>query len=325
MFPIHFAPLQGFTESAYRLAHYRFAPGIDTYYTPFLRIEKGNVREKDLRDLETDLRFIAETLDGASTDKQGTNSKRKPYHLIPQIIARDRAEFEILTKTVTGLGFTEIDINMGCPYPMQAKSGRGSGLLARPEKVREILDAINQFSSEKHIQFSIKMRIGYSEPNESLQLLPMLNDTSLAHITLHPRLGIQQYKGALDFNTFDQFYTDCKHPLLFNGDLANLQQIKYIETRYPKLSGIMIGRGLLANPVLAAQYAGIPCETPIDTLLKIHTEMLADYTGRLQGSAQILNKIRPFWTYTEIPKKIQKKIEKSRNLAEYLEAVNELS
>ena len=298
MLPIHFAPLQGFTESAYRLAHRKFAPGIHTYYTPFLRLEKGEVRAKDLRDLQTE----------------------HPYHLVPQIIVRDVAEFKTLTKTVIDLGFKEIDINMGCPYPMQTKSGRGSGILPHPEKVREILDAINA----SNIQFSIKMRLGLTSPEECLQLLPLLNEAPLAHITLHPRVGIQQYKGALDFETFDKFYSECKHPLIFNGDIADIKDIQYIETRYPKLAGIMIGRGLLANPVLAAQYAGLPCGTATETLLKIHADIAADFARRLQGNAQILDKIRPFWTYADLPKKIRKKIEKSKTFEEYLAAVNEI-
>ena len=298
MLPIHFAPLQGFTESAYRLAHSKFAPGIHTYYSPFLRLEKGDIRTKDLRDLQTE----------------------HPYHLVPQIIVRDVEEFNLLTKAVTELGFKEIDINMGCPYPMQTKSGRGSGILPHPEKVREILDAINT----SNIQFSIKMRLGQTSPEECLQLLPLLNEAPLAHITLHPRIGIQQYKGALDFETFDKFYSECKHLLIFNGDIADIKDIQYIETRYPKLAGIMIGRGLLANPVLAAQYAGLPCGTATETLLKIHADIAADYARRLQGNAQILDKIRPFWTYADLPKKIRKKIEKSKTFEEYLAAVNEI-
>ena len=305
MLPIHFAPLQGFTESAYRLAHSKFAPGIHTYYTPFLRLEKGEVRAKDLRDLQTE----------------------HPYHLVPQIIVRDVAEFNLLTKAVTELGFKEIDINMGCPYPMQTKSGRGSGILPHPEKVREILDAIKQLSqtTASAPKFSIKMRLGLNSPDECLQLLPLLNEAPLAHITLHPRVGIQQYKGALDFETFDKFYSECKHPLIFNGDITDLKQMNFIETRYPKIAGIMIGRGLLANPVLAAQYAGLPCGTATETLLKIHADIAADYARRLQGNAQILDKIRPFWTYADLPKKTRKKIEKSRTFEEYLEAVNELT
>ena len=306
MLPIHFAPLQGFTESAYRLAHSKFAPGIHTYYTPFLRLEKGEVRAKDLRDLQAE----------------------HPYHLVPQIIVRDVEEFNTLTKIVTELGFKEIDINMGCPFPMQTKSGRGSGILPHPEKVREILDSITRLSqaaATSDLKFSIKMRLGLTSPEECLQLLPFLNSAPLAHITLHPRIGIQQYKGALDFETFDKFYSECKLPLIFNGDIADLKQMNFIETRYPNLAGIMIGRGLLANPVLAAQYARLPCGTTTETLLKIHADIAADYARRLQGNAQILDKIRPFWTYADLPKKTRKKIEKSKTLDEYLEAVNELT
>ena len=305
MLPIHFAPLQGFTESAYRLAHSKFAPGIHTYYTPFLRLEKGEVRAKDLRDLQAE----------------------HPYHLVPQIIVRDVEEFNILTKAVTELGFKEIDINMGCPFPLQTRHGRGCGLLQHPDIVAEIMQRVSELSqadATSDLKFSIKMRLGLTSPEECLQLLPLLNSAPLAHITLHPRVGIQQYKGALDFESFDKFYSECKLPLIFNGDIADLKQMNFIETRYPRLAGIMIGRGLLANPILAAQYAGLPCGTATETLLKIHADVAADYARRLQGNAQILDKIRPFWTYADLPKKVRKKIEKSKTLDEYLEAVNDL-
>lgn len=38
--PIHFAPLQGYTEVFYRNAHATCFGGVDTYYTPFVRLEK---------------------------------------------------------------------------------------------------------------------------------------------------------------------------------------------------------------------------------------------------------------------------------------------
>lgn len=305
MLPVYFAPLQGFTEAAYRQAHRKFAPGVDVYYTSFLRLEKGEIRGKDLRDLKQD---------------------PLGYCLIPQIIVRDVEEFEKLTEGVAALGFREIDINMGCPYPMQTKSGRGSGLLPHPDRVREILKAVDRYSTGSDaLKFSIKMRLGLENRDEALSLIPYLNDTPLSHITLHPRLGTQQYKGALDFEGFEAFYRDCKHPLVFNGDLTEVRQIRYMEDRYPNLGGIMIGRGLLANPTLSAQYKGIPSDTPLNTLLKIHGEILANYRERLQGDAQILDKLKPFWTYAELPKKTKKKMEKSRKLDEYLAAVAELN
>lgn len=37
---IYAAPLQGFTEAAWRNAHEQTFGGVDAYYTPFIRLEK---------------------------------------------------------------------------------------------------------------------------------------------------------------------------------------------------------------------------------------------------------------------------------------------
>ncbi|WP_175552192.1 tRNA-dihydrouridine synthase family protein [Fibrobacter sp. UWH6] len=365
MLPVYFAPLQGFTESAYRRAHFLHAgpkageSGIAAYYTPFLRVEKGAAREKDLRDLQQDLEFIksqqsnichCENADYSSSDDEAPHF----YNVVPQVICKDAAEFRILVDDIQKLKkdcgfapdevFPQIDINMGCPFPMQAKSGRGSGILPRVDAVREILQEVARRSGQQTdaaLTFSIKMRLGYTSPDECLALLPLLNEAPLAHITMHPRTGIQQYKGALDFAAFEAFYSQCRHPVIFNGDVTSLSDIQAIERRFPNLKGIMIGRGLLANPALAVQFqAQSPAQSqtsPLSALLKIHDSILDNYRKRLQGDAQILDKLRPFWTYPAeaaqtqpqnsesiLPKRIIKKIAKARNLSEYLDAVDDL-
>ena len=49
--PIHLAPLQGYTEAAYRNAHAAVFGGVDVYHTPFVRIDRGEFRHKDVRDI----------------------------------------------------------------------------------------------------------------------------------------------------------------------------------------------------------------------------------------------------------------------------------
>lgn len=365
MLPVYFAPLQGFTESAYRRAHFLHAgpmageSGIAAYYTPFLRVEKGAAREKDLRDLQQDLEFIksqqsnichCENADYSSSDDEAPHF----YNVVPQVICKDAAEFRILVDDIQKLKkdcgfaadevFPQIDINMGCPFPMQAKSGRGSGILPRVDAVREILQEVARRSGQQTdaaLTFSIKMRLGYTSPDECLALLPLLNETPLAHITMHPRTGIQQYKGALDFAAFEAFYSQCRHPVIFNGDITCIKDIQAIADRFPNLKGIMIGRGLLANPALAVQFQALsPAQSqtsPLSALLKIHDSILDNYRKRLQNDAQVFDKIRPFWTYPAeaaqtqpqnsesiLPKRIIKKIAKARNLSEYLDAVDDL-
>ena len=309
MIKILFAPLQGYTTSIYRKAHAEIFGGVDAYYAPFLRIENGLPREKDLRDLE--------------------NASCTIFKVVPQIIANSASEFRMLAEAILQKGFTEIDFNMGCPFPMQVNRHRGAGILNDIHAVQEIMDEIKKMSGPKTgtapVKFSVKMRLGQESPDEAFALLPILNDAPLAHITLHPRLGKQQYKGAIDFNSFERFYNECRLPLVYNGDITTVAQINELEHKHPKLIGVMIGRGLLARPSLAEEHKS-SATTPqdlLDKILQMHQLIFDNACKTYQGDSQILSHTQTFWDYLEpnIPKKIFKKIKKAGNIGEYMEAV----
>ena len=310
-----FAPLQGYTTGIYRKAHAEIFGGVDAYYAPFLRIENGRPREKDLRDIDDGRDLIA----GAKT--------------IPQIIANSVNEFKTLADAIMQKGFTEIDFNMGCPFPMQVSRHRGAGLLSDVQTVKSIMDEIARLTVKNSIKFSVKMRLGQNSPDETFALLPILNATPLAHITLHPRLGKQQYKGAADFTSFVRFYDECRHPLVYNGDITSVSQIRKMEAGYPKLAGIMIGRGMLARPSLAAEYKATSDANAfsekdlLSKILEMHSRLYEHARNTYQGDSQILSHIQSFWEYLEpsIPKKIFKKIKKAGKLSEYQAAIIEIT
>jgi tRNA-dihydrouridine synthase len=250
---------------------------------------------------------------------------------IPQIIANSVDEFKILADSLIAKGYTEIDFNMGCPFPMQVNRHRGAGLLSDIQAVQAIMDEIKATP----VKFSVKMRLGQDSPDEAFALLPILNEAPLSQITLHPRLGKQQYKGAIDFKSFEKFYEECRHPLVYNGDITSVSQICEMERRYPKLAGVMIGRGMLARPSMAEEYkrlsdinsAALNCAaTPQDffgKLFQMHQVILDHACKTYQGDSQILSHVQSFWEYLEpsIPKKIFKKIKKAGKLSEYQAAI----
>ena len=128
---------------------------------------------------------------------------------------------------------------------------------------------------------------------------------------------------------FDEFYARCKHPLIYNGDITTLEDIQSIETTYPNLAGIMIGRGLLARPSLATEYFSgkeSPWETRRNQLHEFHNRLMAHYETTANSEAQVHNRMRLFWEYmeAEIWKKTYKKIMKAGNLKNYLAAVREV-
>ena len=306
MLPIHFAPLQGHTDDVYRRTHHSLIGGIHRYYTPFVRVEAGDIRSKDRRDISP------------------KNNIDVP--VMPQLIFSSLKELEYLTAEVEALGYQSIDLNMGCPFPLQARHGRGSGLLAHIDIVSEVSHFIH---SHPHLTFSVKMRLGWDNAQEWRPVLDILNDTPLAHIAIHPRTGVQQYKGDIDYSEFEQFYDTCHHPLIYNGDLTTLTQLHEIEKRYPSLAGLMLGRGLLCRPTLAVEYTEgreFTHEEQIRALRTLHAKLMEQYAQIVKGDAQLHSKMRPYWEYTEpvIGHKLYKKIMKSGNLRNYLATIEEL-
>lgn len=304
--PIHFAPLQGYTDDVYRRIHHELMGGIQTYYTPFLRMEGGGVRSKDMRDIRPEF--------------------NEGVPVVPQIIVKSMKEFDFLTGIVEEKGYTRVDINMGCPFPLQAKHGRGSGLLAHVDIIEEMAKAI---AAKSKLKFSVKMRLGWENVNEWRPALDILNSTPLEQITLHPRIGTQQYKGSVSMEAFEEFYKLCKHPLIYNGDVTSVDDIRKLEEMYPKLAGVMIGRGLLARPSLALEYASgveLSWEKRRSLLLDFHDRMKAHYETTANSETQVHSRLRLFWEYMEeeLGRKAYKKIMKAGNLKNYLSAVREI-
>ena len=311
MLKIHFAPLQGYTESPYRIAHAKVCGGVDTYYTPFVRLEHGEPRKKDLRD-------------ALPENNQGLN-------VVPQIICNSRNEVETLCGLLVEMGHKQIDVNMGCPFPMQTRAGRGAGLLNNKEKITEVLHTIADIHEKKGTTFSIKMRLGQESAEECMQVAEELNQTPVEYITMHPRLGRDQYKGELDYDKFEAFMEVCKHNLLFNGMLQTADDIEQIEKKYPNVGAVMIGRGLLARPTLTSEYAtGTDLSTTqvVEKIMQMHEMIMHHYSDKIEGGeGQLLMKMHTFWEYMEptIGHKAVKKIIKSGNIRNYMKEVSELS
>ena len=306
--PIHFAPLQGYTDAIYRSAHARIFGGVASYYTPFVRLEHGDFRRKDVRELDAD-------------NNRGVN-------LTPQLIASTPEKILRILALFIEKGYKNVDINLGCPFPTLAKRHNGAGLLPYPDEVKALLMAA--FEAHPEIQFSVKMRLGWEDANECMALLPLLNSLPLSHITMHPRLGKQQYKGEVDLEAFQRFYAECEKPLIYNGDLLTLDDIDTISNRFPRLGGLMIGRGLLANPALAIEYqqgAPLSPKEKIEKIRLLHADVFSQYGNLLEGGdLQLLTKMRTFWEYLlpDGDRKAKKVIHKTSKLSNYQAAVSNL-
>lgn len=300
---LHFAPIQGHTDAAFRHFHSELFGGNLTYYSPFIRLGKGGIRPRDMKDITSDL-----------------NANHK---LIPQIIFRDQNELTSLVKILKEQGFKEIDLNMGCPFPLQTGHGRGAAVVKNEELLAKIVETVK---ANTDITFSVKMRLGLENVDEWKVTLPYLNQIKLSHITLHPRVAKQQYKGEVDLDAFGEFLEKSVNPVIYNGGIKTPEEIKEIDKRFPKIEGVMLGRGIISRPSLANEYfkgEELPHSELIDKILEFHQKLYSHYEGILCGDKQLISKIQPFWEYSEniIGRKAWKAINKASTIAKYQTAL----
>ncbi|PHS10731.1 MAG: dihydrouridine synthase [Kordia sp.] len=303
------SPLQGFTDFRFRNAFNEYFGGIDTFYSPYIRL---NGKMKIKGSYERDLLFENNTVP----------------EIIPQIMTNDADEFLFVTKYVQELGYTELNWNLGCPYPMVTKRGMGSGLICNPEKIDHILDRVH---SETDITVSMKMRMGYENPEEILDVFPILEKYPIKNIAIHARIGKQLYKGGVDLDSFERCLDTSKQKLYYNGDITSVIKFRELQSRFPKIDHWMIGRGLIADPFLPSMIKNNTTEYPKnrwDAFSEFHDKIYKEYDAALSGPTPIKMKMLGFWEFFsqsfDNPQKTYKKIKKAGNPRTYQAAVSEI-
>ncbi|MFV8361092.1 tRNA dihydrouridine synthase [Flavobacterium sp. LS1P3] len=303
------SPLQGFTDFRFRNAQNKLFGGIDTYYSPYIRLNgKMVIKPSYERDLLPENNLDLE--------------------VIPQVITNDADEFLFVAKYVRELGYKELNWNLGCPYPMVTKSGMGSGLISNPEKINNIL---HRAHNESDIIVSMKMRLGYENSEEILDVLPILDTYPIKNIAIHARIGKQLYKGGVNLDAFQLCVDNTKHKLYYNGDITSVAKFHEMQQRFPTINHWMIGRGLISDPFLPSMIKNNTSEYPankMELFSAFHDTLYAIYSESLSGSTHILLKMYHLWEYFSAtfsnPHKVLKKIKKAQSIRNYEAAVAEI-
>lgn len=300
-------PFQGITDAPFRNVFKRHFGGIDKYYTPFFT---GIHKEEHAKNLQ------GEEINPGFNDVET---------LTPQILSTDAEEILRFAKQCRELGYREINLNMGCPFPRVANKKRGCGLLPYPDKVEEMLEKV--FDGIGDMRFSVKCRLGYFSPDEINAIIPVFNKFPLSELIIHPRIGKQLYKGEADVERFKGLMPYINAPLVYNGDIFSVESFGRIREAVLPVNNFMLGRGLLANPFLAEEICGGALNAPERTE-RLHAYVIDLYEDRLRhagGSPKVLGRMKELWSYLmnsfEEPQVIWRKIKKINALKEYEEAV----
>ena len=303
------SPLQGFTDVRFRNAFCKYFKGIDAFYSPYIRLNGARVIKPNFaRDIKPENNI--------------------GHTVIPQIMTNEAEEFLFVTEYVQSLGYKELNWNLGCPYPMAAKRCLGSGLLQEPERIRQILEKVH---AESDTVVSMKMRMGYENSNEILEILPLLEAFPIKNLAIHARIGKQLYKGGVDLKSFERCLDKTSHKIYYNGDITSVSRFNEMKDRFPTIDTWMIGRGVITDPFLPEMMASNNSEYPADRLerfSKFHDTLYQNFDAVLSGPGHILTKMLHFWEYFAVAfpehKKLIKKVKKSKSIGAYDKRVEAL-
>ena len=300
------SPLQGFTDFRFRNAQHKFFGGIDTYFAPYIRLNgKLEIKPGYQRDLDP-------------------KNNTVPV-LYPQVMTNDPDEFMFVVKYVQSLGYNELNWNLGCPYPMVTKRGMGSGLICEPSKIDEVL---KKGHNESDIVVSMKMRMGYDEPTEILDVFPILEKYPIKNVAIHARIGKQLYKGGVDLEGFQKCLDVSNQKIYYNGDITAVEGFNEMKSKFPSIDHWMIGRGLIADPFLPTMIKQGSTEYPenrVELFSYFIQELFEGYASALSGKSHVLTKMTSYWEYFAQsfpdPHKTYKRIKKAKSIEAYEEAV----
>lgn len=302
---IYLAPFQGITGVTFRRVYSSYFGGVDKLFTPFFN------------GIQHEAKMPARRL------QELGNASENGVAVVPQVLSKDAGEIVRFAAFCHNMGFSELNWNLGCPYPMVAKKKRGSGMLPYPGMVDEIL---LQVMAGMPLRFSIKCRLGYVSASEIETLIPVFNQYALSEITIHARIGKQLYTGATDLASFEKALASLTAPVVYNGDIFSPTGYLNLKARFPNINTWMIGRGLLADPFLPSRIRGLSMATDEHAYIQAFIEALySKYREQKNDNLSVLGNMKEYWHYLaesfDDPHKVFKQVKKVGSFAEYENAV----
>lgn len=144
------------------------------------------------------------------------------------------------------------DINMGCPVYKIVHQFNGASLMREPELAEAI---VRQMKKVISVPLSVKIRLGWADPNECLDFIAMLEQAGADLVTIHGRTKTQGYSGVADWLAVGAAKRRVKIPVLCNGDIHTADRAS-VALAESGCDGLLIARGALGNPWIFNEING---------------------------------------------------------------------
>ncbi|MBQ2775902.1 MAG: tRNA-dihydrouridine synthase family protein, partial [Peptococcaceae bacterium] len=273
----YFAPMEGVSGYIYRNAYQKYFHNIDRYFTPFIAPKKNHAM--------------------SSKEKNDVLPEHNiGMHVIPQILTNQAEYFLHTASVLSEMGYTEVNLNLGCPSSTVVSKKKGAGFLSEPDRLEHFLDDVTKGLERLNMKLSIKTRLGMRDVDEFADLLDLYNEFPLSELIIHPRLQTDLYNNTPNWEAFRQAVQTSTHRLCYNGDLFTLEAYQTFIEAFPETDTVMFGRGILRNPCLLNQIQQ-GAEVDYHLIRMFHDDLLDGYTKAFSGDRPVLFKMKELWSH----------------------------
>ncbi len=290
-------PMEGVTDGIWRTVHRSLFGGVDAWMTPFVTPSQNAVWTW------RDQRFLL-------------SHDRACFQDIPQVMTNDPKLFLWAAHSFQEMGFSEINLNCGCPSGTVTAKGRGAGMLIRHDQLRFFLD---QIMTASPLPVSVKTRLGFQDAEEWHELAKIFAAYPLSRLMVHGRSRQAFYRGQCRPDLLAETLSLFSFPVLYNGGLFSPEDERFLREHLRGISGFVLARGVLTNPALGRVLRG---GEPLrrEEISVFHEKLLTRYMDMLPPSA-LLGRMREIIKYMALAfqnhQKILRKIFKAKTLTEY--------
>ena len=187
----------------------------------------------------------------------GFSAVERPLAL--QLGGDDPGQLAACARIAEDWGYSEVNLNVGCPSDRVQSGHFGACLMAQPEVVARGVEAMRQVTS---LPVTVKHRIGIDGLDRYDHLAHFVRTVAQAgcdRFTVHARIAVLQGLSPRENRTTPPLrYPDVyrlKHDfpelvIEINGGITSLEQVR---EHLQQVDGVMVGRAAYDNPFLFAQ------------------------------------------------------------------------
>lgn len=202
--------------------------------------------------------------------------------MVAQIWGNKPDQFAYMARGLAEMGYSGIDINMGCPDKSVIKGGAGSGLIRTPELAAQLIAS----AKEGGLPVSVKTRLGYSSVDEWRDWLTHILKQDIVNLTIHLRTRKEMSKVDAHFELIPEIkrLRDEIAPqtlLTINGDVRDREHGEGLVEKYG-IDGVMIGRGIFTNPFAFEIEKQEHSREELLSLLNLHLDLFDKYSTELE-------------------------------------------